>query len=418
MGMIFTIALRSIGRHKRRTMLSAITIAVGLTVFIFMDSLLSGVDRISIDNMIDLTTGALKIQTTRYDKEKSAFPLDYGLQDSAAALEHALLGDKRVTHVARRTRFLGQLSNYSETVPVVGTVIDEAADTAVFRLKPCIQGGYFSADNRREILLGGRLAQELGVAVGDNITLYALTKYDSRNADEFKIVGLLGTADPAINQSAVFITYGAADDFLDLENTVTEIDAAMVRMSNLADFEKAARALQKKLEPRFPGMSIGTFAELGAGVLQLTHAKRVFGMVFMLVILIIAVVGIFNTVFMSVYERIREIGVLRAHGMKPSEISALFVLEGVITGAIGSVFGVALGCLLNVYLVLHGLPLEKIAGRMATAQYGISGNVYGQWNAPAMILIFVLGIVMATLAGIIPARRASRFEVAAALRFA
>jgi ABC-type lipoprotein release transport system permease subunit len=129
-------------------------------------------------------------------------------------------------------------------------------------------------------------------------------------------------------------------------------------------------------------------------------------------------VGIFNTVFMSVYERIREIGVLRAHGMKPSEISALFVLEGVITGAIGSLFGVALGCLLNVYLVLHGLPLEKIAGRMATAQYGISGNVYGQWNAPAMIMIFILGIAMATLAGIIPARRASRFEVAAALRFA
>ena len=245
MGMIFTIAIRSIGRHKRRTMLSAITIAVGLTVFIFMDSLLSGVNRISIDNMIDLSTGALKIQTARYDMEKSAFPLDYGLQDSAAALERALLGDKRVTHATRRTRFLGQLSNYTETVPVVGTVIDEAADTAVFKLKPCIQGGYFSADNRREILLGGRLAQELGVAVGDNITLYALTKYGSRNADEFKIVGLLGTADPAINQSAVFITYGAANDFLDLENTVTEIDAAMVRIGNLADFEKAAMALQK-----------------------------------------------------------------------------------------------------------------------------------------------------------------------------
>ncbi len=101
----------------------------------------------------------------------------------------ALAKDKGVAHVTRRTQFLGQLSNYEETVPVVGTVIDPAADTLVFGLKPCLSGAYFSADNTREIIIGKQLAQDLGVGVGDNITLYALTKYDSRNADVFKIVG-------------------------------------------------------------------------------------------------------------------------------------------------------------------------------------------------------------------------------------
>jgi putative ABC transport system permease protein len=135
MGTILTIALRNIGRHKRRTILSAVTIAAGLVVFILMDSTLSGIDRMSIDNMINLTTGVLKIQTVQYEKEKNTFPLTYGINGSLAGLEAALGRDKRVTHATRRTQFLGQLSNYEETVPVVATVIDPAADTLVFGLK-------------------------------------------------------------------------------------------------------------------------------------------------------------------------------------------------------------------------------------------------------------------------------------------
>ena len=417
MGMIFKIALRNISRHKRRTVLSAITIAAGLVVFIFMDSMLTGIDRMSIDNMITLSSGALKIQTIQYDKEKNTFPLDYGINDLLPGLEAALLGDKRVLHATRRTQFLGQLSNYDETIPVVGTVVDEAADTTVFGLKPYITGSYFGPDNGREILMGRQLAQDLGVGVGDNITLYALTKYDSRNADQFRIAGLLSTADPTINHSGIFITYTAANEFLDLENTVSEVDVSVNRNSNLAHFSRDVKSVQTALQREFQTLRVNTFLDLGAGVLELTRAKRVAGIIFMGVILVIAVVGIFNTVFMSVYERIREIGVLRAHGLKPRDITAMFVLEGFITGIFGSMLGLIVGSLANVYLVVTGIPMEKMVGKIATASYGISGNIYGEWNLPAIGIAFCLGVFVATVAGIIPARRASKFQVTQALRF-
>jgi len=415
--MILKIALRNIGRHKRRTILSAITIAAGLAVFIMMDSMLTGVDRMSIDNMITLTTGALKIQTVAYDKEKNTYPLNDSINGSLSALQAALNRDRRVAHVTRRTQFLGQLSNYSETVPVVGTVVDDVADTLVFGLKPYLSGAYFGPDNSREILIGKQLALDLGVGVGDNITLYALTKYDSRNADQFRIAGLLNTADPTINHSGVFITYAAANDFLDLENAVSELDVSMERNSNLTIFSRDVKAIQASLQPQFPLLKVNTFLELGAGVLAITHAKRISGIIFMAIILVIAVVGIFNTVFMSVYERIREIGVLRAHGMKPADISVMFVLEGMITGILGSVLGLVFGSLVNMYLVTSGIPMEKIAGKIATASYGISGNVYGEWNLEVMAVAFCLGIIVATVAGIIPARRASKIQVTQALRF-
>jgi ABC-type transport system, involved in lipoprotein release, permease component len=417
MGMILKIALRNIGRHKRRTILSAITIAAGLAIFIFMDSMLTGIDRMSIDNMITLSSGALKVQTIQYDKEKNTFPLSYGINGFLPGLQTVLACDNRVKHVTRRTQFLGQLSNYDETVPVVGTVIDEATDTMVFGLKPYISGSFFGPDDSREILMGRQLAQDLGVGVGDNITLYALTKYDSRNADQFRIAGLLSTADPTINHSGVFITYSAANEFLDLENTVSELDISVKRNSNLALFSRDVKGIQKTLQTEFPLLRVNTFLELGAGVLELTRAKRVAGIIFMAIILVIAVVGIFNTVFMSVYERIREIGVLRAHGLRPRDITIMFVLEGFITGLIGGALGLALGALVNVYLVAVGIPMEKISGKIATASYGISGSIYGEWNLPAMALAFCLGVLVATLAGIFPARKASKIQVTSALRF-
>jgi ABC-type lipoprotein release transport system permease subunit len=397
--------------------LSAITIAAGLTVFIVMDSTLTGIDRMSIDNMITLTTGSLKIQTVSYDKEKNSFPLNDSINTFIPGLVAALGRDARVAHGTRRTQFLGQLSNYDETVPVCGTVVDPVTDTLVFGLKPYITGSYFGAADSREILIGKQLAQDLGVGVGDDITLYALTKYDSRNADRFRIAGLLNTADPTINHSGVFMTYAAADDFLDLENAVSEFDVSVRRNSNLAAFSRDVRSIQARMQPEFPLLRVNTFLELGAGVLEITRAKRIGGAVFMGIILVIAVVGIFNTVFMSVYERIREIGVLRAHGMKPSAVTVMFMLEGMITGLLGSVCGLAAGSLVNVYLVTRGIPMEKVAGKIATASYGISGNIYGEWNLGAMTLALCLGIAVATVAGIIPARKASKIRVTQALRF-
>ncbi len=417
MGMIIKIAFRNIGRHKRRTVLSALTIAAGLMVFICMDSMLTGVDRMSIDNLINLSAGALKIQSAAYAKDKEAFPLNLTLDSSLVPLTAALAKDKRVTHFTRRAQFLGQLSNYEETVPVVGTVVDPETDTLVFGLKPYLTGSYFGADNSREIIMGRQLALDLGVGVGDNITLYALTKYDSRNADVFKIVGVLSTADPGINHSSVFMTFTAANDFLDLENSTTELDIAAARTGSLPAFSAETRDIQERLRSGFPSLCVNSFLDLGAGVMELTHAKRVSGFVIMGIILVIAVVGIFNTVFMSVYERIREIGVLRAHGMKPQDISIMFVLEGAITGLLGSALGCALGSFLNLLLVTKGIPMEKVAGSIATASYGIAGNVYGEWNIPAMVVVFLLGIAVATLAGFIPARRASKIQVTEALRF-
>jgi ABC-type lipoprotein release transport system permease subunit len=417
MGLLLKIALRNIARQKRRTVLSAITIAAGLIVYIWMDSLLKGMDRDAIENMIRLSISAGKITTTEYEEEKNSYPLDHGLQAPGEIMK-AAREDSRIRGATPRTQFLGQLSNSIEMVLVVGTVIDKATDSTVFDLAAYIEGSYFSADNRREIVLGSRLAADLGLGVGDYVTLAALTRYESRNADEFRICGVLNTTDPMLNRSAVFITFTAADDFLDLEGLVTEINISMKQKFDFGRFIDDMKDIQIRLKSRFPDCEVSTFLQLGAAFLQLSKTKQAFGIIFMAFILIIAAVGIFNSVFMSVCERIREIGVLRAHGLTPREILLMFMLEGSLTGLAGAVLGLVLGMALNVFMVTHGIPFDKFIGDVNMGSFPIWGTIYGTWNAGAYVFSFIFSFAVATLAGLLPARRASKMEVTQAMRFA
>lgn len=417
MSALLKIAYRNMLRHRGRTVRSAFTIAVALVFFIYFDSMYSAMDRGAIDNMINLSTSAVKIHTDKYAQEKQSFPLEHGLP-AEKKFRDVLSVEKQVKAVTPRTRFLGELSNYTETVPVSGTVVKTASDTAVFRIKDYLEGDYFSRSSVREIILGSKLAQEMGVGIGEYITLYALTRYDSRNADDFKIVGLLNTTDPAINSSAVMMTYEAADDFLDLEGLATEMNVAIHQRVNLEDLIEDAEDVESVLSESMDNLHVETFTTMGAAFFEVTKQKKAYSYVFLGVILIIAAVGIFNSVLMSVYERIREIGVLRAHGMRPNEIVTMFVFEGFLTGLAGSALGLILGAAANLQLTLKGIPLDKMAGSMGDASgMPFWGTIYGQWNVETFILAFIFGTVVATVAGIIPARKGGSISVTSALRY-
>jgi putative ABC transport system permease protein len=179
-----------------------------------------------------------------------------------------------------------------------------------------------------------------------------------------------------------------------------------------------AQEIRQRVESAFQGISAATFMDLSASFLEVAKSKRAFGVAFLMVLLLIAGVGIFNTVLMSVYERIREVGVLRAHGMPPSQVSFMFVLEGFVTGLLGSSLGVLLGSCATWVIVVYGYPIDKFVseGTMASGM-PFWGTIYGEWNFAACIAMFIFGTLVATLAGLIPARKAGRMQVTDALRF-
>ncbi|TSA24673.1 ABC transporter permease [bacterium] len=415
MGTLIKIAGRNVLRNKRRTVLSALVISVGLSIYILMNSVMTGMDRANIDNLIELSTSSIKISTEQYAEDKESLPLKYGIPNADQLLTY-IKNQQHVVGATPRTQFLGQLSNWEDTMPIIGQIIEIKSDETVFSLDNYLVGNYFAGSDENEIILGKDLADEMGVGVDDYITLYALTRYDSRNADEFHIEGLLNTTDPNINLNTVLISYKIAEDFLDLEGLVTEIDVAVERRVNFDQFTNDVDELAQNIKKEFPELRVETFTELASAFLGITEQKKIFGSIMMLIILAIAAVGIFNSVLMSVYERIREIGVLRAQGFERKEIVGLFLWEGIFIGLLGSIIGVILGCGFNLYMVIKGFPLDKFVG-FQNSGIPYWGTLYGEWNVGAIIFAFCFGMIVAMAASYLPSRMASKMEVTKALRF-
>lgn len=416
MGTLFKIAFRNIMRNKRRTITSAFIIAFGILFFIFYDSIMRGMDKGATDNMIQLSTSSVKVYTNEYYQDKRSFPLKYGITIEEK-IKDVLKSNSQVTGITPRVEFLGELSNSSEYSPIVGKVIDRVHDAEVFKLKDYLMGEYFSENSEREIILGKKLAKELDVGVDDYITLYALTRYESRNADDFKVVGILNTTDPAINNSTALITYEAGNDLLDLENLKTELNISIKKQNNFKDEVKIMEDVKLALQKEFPQLKVLTFKDLAEDFIAVMKQKQGWSWMMIFVVLLIAAVGIFNTVMMSVYERIKEIGVLRAHGLKSFDLQILFLYEGFLTGVLGGIFGVFIASAVNIWLVYWGIPIDAMVGEMDVSGLPVWGTIYGQWSVSMMISGFLFGVIVATLAGVIPSRKAAKMKITEALRY-
>lgn len=416
MKMMLRIAWRNLMRNKRRTFLSALTIAVGMMYFAMMDSMMAGMDKSAVDNMIELSTGALKIETRQYEADRESFPLEFGIEAEVDSIRSALMADSRVRGVTTRAVFLGQLSNYEDMQPVKGVVVDSRNDTTVFSLMKHIEGDYFGRNPVNEILLGAGLAEDLSVGVGDMITLYAQTKYETQNADDFTIVGIVNSSDISVNMTTAFITREAGEQFLDLEGFVSEINVSLHDRNSFTDLLSDMTSIQSELQKGFPSDTIQTFNETGADFIQMMKSKSGFGYIMLSVILFIAAVGIFNTILMSVYERIREIGVLRSHGMKPKDLTVLFMLEGVYTGIIGALLGFALALFVTWLLVEFGINYEGMLKGMDLSKFPISLQMYGVWNIPHICYAGIFSIVIAAFAAVIPAYKAGKMKITDTLR--
>ncbi|HUX14275.1 MAG TPA: FtsX-like permease family protein [Spirochaetia bacterium] len=430
MNEVLRIALRNVLRHKKRAFITAITMMVGIALFIGFDSMMAGLDRLSIENMINLSYSSLKIFTNAYVAERDVYPLDYGIPDPGK-LAAELKNDPRVRSVTQRTEFLGELSDYHNSLPVRGIVVDPPLDAKVFTLADHISGSFFGqrgnpaagvdpgslAQATNPIVIGSGLAVKFNLKIGDTILLSAHTRYDAQNADEFTVIGLLSSLDPTLDDNSVFITYNTANDFLDLGNLVTETDVRLVHRVNLDETVHDATAVAAAVKSGNPTLDAQTFKELGRAYFDLMNSKRSITIALILVILLIAAVGIVNTVLMSVYSRIREVGVLKALGFRRGEVVWMFTFEGIFVGVIGSVMGAILGILIDLYLIFVGFPLDKMAGSSVVGGLSFWGTLYGTWN-PGMIVFAVLfGLAVATVAAVIPARKAAKMTATAALRF-
>jgi ABC-type lipoprotein release transport system permease subunit len=415
---IWKIASRNVIRNRKRTLITCVVMTVGIGLYIGYDSVLAGMDRLTIDTMVSYSSSSLKVRTREYAEEERGSPLEHGLADPAGTMEAIRKAAPEISAVTPRTLFVAQASNYTDSEPLIAAAVDPAADRKVFDVASAVgEGSWLSSNGDHEAVVAASVAKELGLKLGDGVLLSARTVYENDNADEYRVVGIVGSSASLSGTASVYLSYSDAKALLGAELPVTEIDAATRRAGSLdAELSGSAKAAAK-VRAALPGLSVAPVGEFAKDYLALRNSKDKASLLLVVMILLIAAVGIVNTILMSVYSRVREIGVLRAYGMTQKDIRQLFTREGLIIGALGSLAGLALGALIDWFFTAKGLNIAAAFGNMDLGSIPVNATLYGEWRPQSFAVGLLFGILVSWLSARFPAKRAAKLEPTDALRF-
>ncbi|MGA2141645.1 MAG: FtsX-like permease family protein [Brevinematales bacterium] len=402
MGSIFKFALRNVFRNSRRTFLTAASIFTAAIVVALLIGVSNGrlenVDR----NYIDYQTGNLKITSTDYVSDEQFLPVD-DTMTSTGPLISKIKELPGVSAVEQRVRFGILLGNDQDTVQAFGIGADLESprlDLADKLLRP-------GKIDKEGLYLGYDLAGKLHLSPGDDILIATKTSSGGLNGIKARVKGLLSFGVGMFDSKFFFLDMRAARKLLKLQDQDTEIYIFTKKgFSSSAVEGRISAFLPKKDIVRNIGDQVGALYYL------MQSARYIYFFIELLIIMLASFV-IISTMMQAVFERMREIGTLKAMGMSDSEIFTNFTFEGAVIGAIGAVPGGLLGYLLVLWLSATGLNYKQA---MSNTDMPFNYIVYPSISFDIVVITIIMTVIVSSAAAMIPARSAGKLMPAEALR--
>lgn len=408
MRLYFRLAWRNIWRHRRRTVIVVLAMGLTLGMMMWYDGIIAGFNDAIYGNAVKVLGGNIQVHAEGYRLKADQMPL-LPLANDQAVIK-AALAQPNVLSATRRINTGGLASSREGAFPVTITGIEPEQEQPVnLTAQHVIAGRFLTATDGDQIFIGKGLADAMGVGIGDRITLTGRGQHAQMRRRTMTVVGIydLGMAD--IEKRTIYISLNEAQNLYDLTGKST---AVAIVLNHIGD-EPAVMAAMK---PSLPGYEIESYETNFPELKQALGNKDGVMNIFSIVILLIAGIGILNLLLMAVYERTREIGLLGALGLRPGQISLLFVLEGTMMGVVGVVAGIAVGLLLNGLMKQVGMDLTAMSS--ATSYMAlINGKIYPSWGLENIVGRGLTVLIIAALAALYPAFEASRREPAEALHY-
>jgi len=410
MGNLFKIAVRNLLRYKRRTLLTASLITIGVVFVLVFMSVSGSFKNMMIGQITDSMLGHLQVHRKGYVASIDNLPLNLNLKAGAVdRLEKILDTQPEIAAYSPRIKFGGMFSNFAETtnIRLNGVIPEKEFATTPLLTSRIIDGA--KEIKRGEILIPELLAKGMKVNVGDVVVIVATNKDGSVNGKQFKVGGILQSVTGPGGRDG-YVHFDDAVEVLRMENPeVSEFAIRLKDFGKLGTFsENLERLLAKELNQQDkPIFELHTWEKLSPFY---NIARMIDVMTFFIKLMLIAIVliSIMNVMIMAVYERIREIGTIAAIGTLPGKILSMFVIEGFCLGIVGAIIGNIVGIAL-----VSIVNMSKITFNFGMQQ----GLVLQATIKPSDLFIISLTvIIVSVIASLQPAFKASRMEPIEALR--
>ncbi len=411
---LFLVAAKNIRRNRRRSILNIAALAIGLAIMILALGWINGYDIYIYRALQDFETGHVQILREAYLPEQRRFPVDITVPRYAETRE-ALANREDVVAASGRVNFTMNLSHGRNSARLLGRAIDPEHEAGVTIIEESLEEGDYLGSDNQGILISQSLAEKFEVGPGDTMFVTAMDKFGVDNLIDVPVAGIFSYGYPAIDDNIVFFDLATASDLLSMENEVTKI---VLRFSGGSDLDAARAAIVEELS-QFPASgevelvakSWRYFAQVAVSAVRQDVASF---QILMGIIIFLIVIGILNSMSMSVHERIREIGTLRAIGMKRRQVALMVSMESVALGLVAFVVGVTISAPAAIFLQQVGLDIGQYMPENIPVPFG--ELFFAEFTLGHYLWALFTGVATAALGAFVPARRAAKLEIADAMR--
>jgi putative ABC transport system permease protein len=397
------LAYRNVLRQKGRTATTLAAVTFGVVGLVLSQGFVEDIFVQLGEAIIHSQTGHLQVAKEGYFTHGAHRPDRYLVPDPEGDKQR-IAALPEVADVMARLNFSGLLSNGRADYSIVGEGIEPEKEAALGSFLRISAGRRLAGKDRYHLLLGRGVAQALKLKPGDRAILVVNTPDGAMNALDLEVAGIFQSFSKEYDNRAIKIPLVAAQELLNTKGANTLV----VSLKKTADTDHLASTLKERTVWR--DQEVKTWQELSdfyANTVELYH--RQFGAL-QLIILLMVLLSVTNAVNMTVFERTSEFGTTRALGNRGANVFQMVVLENVLMGLMGCLFGLALGLLLAYAISSIGIPMPP----PPNADLGYVAHI--RVTANAVIGAFLIGFVATLLASLLPALRVARMPIADALR--
>lgn len=408
---LITISGRNLFRYKRRTFLTLSLIAIGVLFVAGFVAVTGSFKSLMIGQITDSFVGHMQIHRKGYMANIDTMPLTMNMKPGAVRkVEEALMQTPGIEAYSPRIKFGGMFSNFTETTNIRLNGIDPELETKTvpLLLTRILKGN--GALKPGEILVPELIAKAMKIKMGDTVVVVATNKDGSVNGKQLKVGGIIESATGPGGRDG-YVHIEDAREILRMEDQ--EISEFAVRLNDFGSLHQIFGTLEERLSGELnkqgkPAFEVHTWEKLSPfyNIARMIDVMTLFVKIMLVAIVLISIM---NVMIMAVFERVREIGTIAAIGTLPGKILSMFLVEGLLLGAIGAAIGSAVS--LAMIYTINLLELTYNFGRQKDIILSAS------LNPQELLVISGIVIAVAVIASLQPAFKASRMDPIQALGY-
>lgn len=398
------LAWRNIWRNKRRTLITVASIFFGVILSTLMTSMQDGTYSKMIDNVVRFYSGYLQIHHPDYWETKSIDDLFTPKEE----LESEIQSTKNVELVIPRLESFSLISYKQNTKGAMLIGVDPEKENELTQLKHWVKEGRYLNQADDGILIAVNLAKNLNVEIGDTLALIGQGYHGLSASGLFPIVGILEFPTPQLNNFGTYITLPKAQEFFSAPGMVSSL---VLSVTNYDVVTPVKHAVSNKLGNQ---LSVMTWDEMDPVTKQMIESDKGQGIIMKGILYVLIGFGVFSTILMMISERMKELGIMIAVGMKKLKLAKLVFYETMLIALVGLISGFLASIPIIHFFIANPIPLTGDTAKVYE-EFGLDPAIYfGNDISVFMNQVWIM-VVISLLVSIYPVSKIIRLNVTKAL---